>query len=329
MATAFVQQNDAFVKASILSAAPTADPYWYHVALTWEHLAGLVAGYEASGQEPLLSRTDFLLLNAMVDLSSIIHRPFLNSEAAVREYTRETTHCSALVKVAPDLSELWTSHNTWTGFFTMLRVIKKITLPFNNPTPGAPKLEVPAEAVVFSGYFGTLASTDDFFVLSSGLVVQETTNAVYNMTLLATISPRSVLTWARSIVANRIAADGEAWTQIFRRHNSGTINNQWMVVDYNRFEPGKPLVAGTLWVLEQLPGFIEAADMTRTLAYGYWPSYNRPYFESVRDRSGAKEMASRYGEDYSYELYSRGQWHALIVFCHMRQPRYSVAIMAR
>lgn len=32
----------------------------------------------------------------------------------------------------------------------------------------------------------------------------------------------------------------------------GTYNNQYMVVDTNRFSPGRPLSAGLLWVVEQV-----------------------------------------------------------------------------
>ena len=35
-----------------------------------------------------------------------------------------------------------------------------------------------ADKVVFSGYFGQLYSGDDFYTLSSGLTVQETTNSL-------------------------------------------------------------------------------------------------------------------------------------------------------
>jgi hypothetical protein len=42
-----------------------------------------------------------------------------------------------------------------------------------------------------------------------------------------------------------------------------------MVVDLKRFQPRKQLQEGLLWVVEQLPGLVEAADMTSTLSRGY------------------------------------------------------------
>jgi hypothetical protein len=40
--------------------------------------------------------------------------------------------------------------------------------------------------------------------------------------------------------------------------------------------------ADILWILEQIPGRTEQADVTSILlANGYWPSYNVPYFDSI------------------------------------------------
>ena len=79
------------------------------------------------------------------------------------------------------------------------------------------------------------------------------------------------------MVANRLATTGQEWCQYFAQNNSGTYNNEWMIVDYKLFEPGKELVDNTLWVLEQLPGEIHSEDMTDVLkSQGYWASYNIP-----------------------------------------------------
>ena len=32
-----------------------------------------------------------------------------------------------------------------------------------------------------------------------------------------------------------------------------SYNNQWMIVDYKRFNIGKNITNGTLWIVEQVP----------------------------------------------------------------------------
>ena len=305
-ATQFVLANDQWVLEQ-LKAPPGGDEqseWWNQLSLIWAQLDGLIAGhaaYDHSAHITALTRLDFLLLNAVVDLSSVIHKPFLEHEwtpERAAAYTRRSTHCSALVKILPDFSDLLTSHNTWTAYYMMLRVAKRYTLPYKKAL---------AASFVTSGYFGTLSSTDDFSVLSSGLVVQETTNALYNDTLALAIVPQAVLTWARSLVANRLATGGETWVKNFVYMNSGTINNQWMVVDYNLFSPGKVLPANVLWVVEQLPLYTQAADVTAHLVNGHWPSYNCPFFPEVYARSGQAMMAAKFGDQYTYQLYSRAK----------------------
>lgn len=42
---------------------------------------------------------------------------------------------------------------------------------------------------------------------------------------------------------------------------------------------------GLLWVVEQIPGLVVAADMTPTLCMGYFPSMNIPFFPEVRGKA--------------------------------------------
>jgi hypothetical protein len=58
-------------------------------------------------------------------------------------------------------------------------------------------------------------------------------------------------------------------------HSTSRYNNQWIVVDNKAFTPGQPVKQGTLWIAEQIPGYVEAADKSDVLKdTGYWASYN-------------------------------------------------------
>lgn len=68
---------------------------------------------------------------------------------------------------------------------------------------------------------GFLESLDDFYILSSGLVLLQTTNNVYNRTLLKLVVPETLLAWQRVRVANMMAEGGKDWAEIFSKYNSG------------------------------------------------------------------------------------------------------------
>ena len=153
-----------------------------------------------------------------------------------------------------------------------------------------------------SSYAGTIFSLDDFVTLSSGLVTTETTLFIYNTSLFVDTDPANqVFEPARVMAANRIAQNGKEWTDIVSLYNSGTYNNQWMVINYNNIRKDGTLKDGALWVLEQLPGQVWAEDQTHVLREkGYWASYNRAFYPEAFKVSGAQEKVDKYGSWFSY-----------------------------
>jgi hypothetical protein len=48
-----------------------------------------------------------------------------------------------------------------------------------------------------------------------------------------------------------------------------------MAVDYKLYQPHQDLPPNTVWILEQIPGYVEQADVTSFVnENGYWASYN-------------------------------------------------------
>ena len=165
-----------------------------------------------------------------------------------------------------------------------------------------------------SSYAGYAASLDDFYLTSSGLAATETTLFVYDQELFRNLTVKgSVYEPIRVMVSNRLAKNGSDWTNIFRKHNSGTYNNEWMVVDYNLLmEHGstkaEPLPNGVLTVLEQLPDQIIAKDQTSALNnQSYWASYNRAYYPEIFERTGASKMVEKYGEWFTHDKTPRAK----------------------
>ena len=144
----------------------------------------------------------------------------------------------------------------------MMRIYKLYDLPFT--IDGATE-RLPATRSSFPAYPGSLFSADDFYVQNSGLIIWETTIGFNNTDLNKYVVPEAVSEWIRQIVANRLAYSGESWIKAYSRYNSGTYNNANQIFNLNLFSPGKPLVEGTFWLSEQIPGYIRNHDLTHML----------------------------------------------------------------
>jgi len=205
-----------------------------------------------------------------------------------------------LVKVTEGNQELFSSHVTWGHYVNMLRVFKHYTLSFQHPS-------TKSRTVSLSSFPGFIASGDDYYLTDRGLIVTETTLGVYNNSLYNFVQPtNSVLYWVRIVLANRMSSSGPEWGKIFSMYNSGTYNNEWQIVDTKLFSPGQVPKPNTLFILEQLPGYIMSADATSVLIeQGYFPSYNIPYFPFIYNISGTNQAYNNHGNAYSYQYCPR------------------------
>ncbi|KAI6209373.1 Calpain-5 [Aphelenchoides besseyi] len=284
----YLRKNFDYIKRKVESA-PKDDAYWAAVRRAFHQITGVWDGFTNSTFDPRISYqvTPIYLININGELYDL-EKKFNKTKDPLNEEAGEK--CSGLVKVAPNNSDIFFSQVTMSGFQNLLRVLKLYKF-------GYEKHLFPGHTNSFSSYPGMLYSSDDFALTSAGLAVLETTISALNNSIFEKIKPDGQLhTWIRAIVANQMARSGREWCSIFGRKNSGTYNNQWVVLDYKRFTPNKPLIDyGLLYVLEQLPGKIVYADQTSYLKeHSYYASYNLPFYHEISQLSGFEQK----GKDF-------------------------------
>ncbi|GAB6033389.1 Putative phospholipase B-like 2 [Chamberlinius hualienensis] len=290
----------------------TIDPYWHQVDLMLRQIEGIQDGCEDKSFiiEPgnfLFEEFGFMLFTFNIDVSYGLLDKF---NATLERSNDHPMPCSALIKPLLNNTDLYVSHVSWNWYSSMVRVLKNYEFYYHY-TDFPRSSIVSGFNITFSSYPGAIQSIDDYYLISSGLTTLETTLNIYNDSLLEYIQPQSVLEGFRVMLANRLAADGETWVDLFTKYHSGTYTNEWMIVNYNLFKPGaETLSDGLLIVVEEMPGYWKAADVTSVLRdQGYWASYNVPYFEEIFNISGAQNKLKKFGPIFgSYD----GNYRALI-----------------
>jgi hypothetical protein len=209
-------------------------------------------------------------------------------------------HCSVVLKLTPDYSDLFLAHDTWCPYGWMNRIYKMYYIDLQD-------VNVKARGVSFSSFPGMLYSQDDFYITDQNLAVTETTNELFNSTEFSLINTQTLLTWIRIRAANTLSDNGKTWTQTASRYWTGTYTNQWMVLDYKKFTPNQPLQEGTFWVMEEIPSRCHAEDLTQYLERGDWRSYNVAFFPEIYNVSGYPPIVAKYGNDKSYDLAPRAK----------------------
>ena len=186
------------------------DPYWQYIQGLINQLNGMYTGYMQAYNDklfslPKLDMFNFELLASETDLIDVSIAVIVQDLIRKGEYTRNNVEkrlkehkwiwsihtgqrCSGYIKIDPEISELYFSHDTWSNYFFMNRIYKYYILDH--------------VSVSMSSYPGSLSSVDDYYVMSTGLAVMETTNSVWNYDLYKLIQPESLFTWQRAMVAN-------------------------------------------------------------------------------------------------------------------------------
>jgi hypothetical protein len=204
-------------------------------------------------------------------------------------------HCTGVVHLADGNSELYFGHTTWESFSEMTRMWKVYDFPLQG---------VAAKKISFSSYPGCISSTDDYYLMDSGLAITETTLSIPRKQNYP--SSQSVPDFIRIMAANRLSSSADEWVRSMVDSATGTYSSQWMVMDYKKFTPGQELPDGAFYVLEQAPGASHYEDMSgRLREKHYWASYDRAYFDEVRATTGDDAMQQRESGHPEAELFSK------------------------
>jgi hypothetical protein len=304
----FLEQQQAWTR-QMAAQYGDSDPYWHHVGLLDAQMQGLIDGYRFSAPADKQLPDMAIYVMTLGDDIDTLYDKFgaggLRASEVADMGGRD--HCSALVRLLPDNSEVFVSQVTWASFTSMLRIFKHYSFPLTL-TDNSNAL-VAGVNISFSSYPGCLFSGDDYYQMAPSMLVNlETTIGNDNPALWKYVVPQSVFDWQRNMVSNRLAHSGAEWAATFTKYASGTYLNEFLTFDFKLFTPGRPPQPGALWILDEIPGNIRSADVTSVLiSQGYFPSYNIPYFPDIYNLSGLPAEAAQYGAFFTYDMCPRAQ----------------------
>lgn len=284
----WMTENLEFTRNSV--ANNSDDKYWQSLGTILSQYDGLVEGYNlAAPEEEKLRAMDLLFIQAVGDVYDL--------ETVWDGNYNELHHleCSGLVALTENYTDLFFGQDAWSSYQKMHQVLKEYHI--NSRIHKAKRLTI-------STRMGALASSDDFWLTDAGLMVLETTNNNFNMSLYDRVHTKTILTWLRVLHATWFSDGAEEWTKEFTRLQSGTYNNQYVVVDSKKFVPGERPTKDLLWVVETMPGIERSADATELLAERRWfPSINTPWFEDIFNIAGYPEKIKEKGDLGDYYSY--------------------------
>ncbi|KAL0232380.1 hypothetical protein PCE1_002721 [Barthelona sp. PCE] len=272
---------------------------WYNrqLGMTVAQFDGYVAGYQLRHPtgEKYLSQYDLMLVASEGDMYEV--QPhcdedlpnYTNCDQKCLDYLRDRSSCT--VGMRKIKGDFFAFHNTWSYYASNLRVKVDLTLALSPVTFKTRYTSKP----------GYLFSKDDFYVIeSSGLFVTETTNSVLDKSVLKNVSPHTVPTWARVMMASRMATTAKEWAETFAKHSSGTYASGWIVADM-KLTKQDPLPSESVYLAEDAPGKVCVGPIADAIVErgNQWSSYNIPFFPECYEYMGYKEFSKTH-PDYVY-----------------------------
>jgi len=333
----FFEDQEAFVIDSVEKGEGSRDPMLYNAYLIKKQYNGMMEQYNITVEDGRkLQKNNFHLMNYYAELFDLVikYKVEIEGETDYKQMDNEQlfkifldrTHCSALFKLKNDFSDLYFGHNTWNTYFSTIRLIKEYNFNFNNRW-------VRSKNIIFTSYPASLSSIDDFYISSHGLITIETTNSMYNDSLYSEINPNSLFTCERAMICNRISNSSKEWAENFAKYNSGTYNNQFMVLDKNKVDlVNKSIEQDAFYIVETLPGLVKINNVTDIFKFGYWSSFNIPFDKEIYDLSGLKEIIDARPEAVSYlsydmsartKIFRRDHWSSDNLDGFMKLMRYN------
>ena len=277
--------------------------WWKQACLMLIQLGGLAEGFGSTETSKSISsgsnETDFFMPFYYINMAGEyddLPGWFYPEDVQSENYNPDIhEHCTASVVFNRNLKtdanpDIYFSQDSWSGYNNLYRIMKSYYIPYGG---------VEAKHIVFSSYPIQLFSMDDIYVLDTKLAVYETTFHTWTLELYDKyLKSKTVPTWIRVQIANRMATDGRSWARAFRKYNSGTYNNQYVILDYNKFEiflenskegNSSELPKNTAYIIEMGPGMAFEYDATRDLndpQIGYIPGINTPRPKLMFDYQG-------------------------------------------
>ncbi|GAB0093379.1 Phospholipase B-like [Sergentomyia squamirostris] len=299
------------------------DHYWYQIQLFFHQLDGLEFGWRKGVKRSALKRSrleipteDFLLMNAGADLRDLriyYDRVLMNRPSPANKDGRS----SMLLNIFEEngIIKLLIGHSAAKPYSLMLRIVKKYKFHYHFSRDPKSHI-VPGSNIIFSGYPGVLASTDDFYKISGHhghLIVAGVSILNRNVELWKKLDlSRNVFLCARVMAANRLAYNGRSWSRVMAK-NPGTGAKQWLISDRRIL---RHLITTKKVLVNKYPT-IE----TQTVKMSTY----QPYEDTSREKSQVKsdsetrglvwlvdQLPGRlYAEDVTETLYSHGT-----IFCN-------------